>query len=215
MRTLILDFDGTIADTTQAIIATVEYTLRHFGLPIADEEEIRNVIGLPIHDTFSKAAKIADENLITECIKEYRANFNRICDDLICLYPGVTETLEDLHKNGIAITVASSRGKNSLLHLLDKLGIALFVSLVVGEEDVTHTKPAPDAVNLILSATQTSPEDALVVGDTIFDIEMGKNADVLTCGVTYGNHLEEKLRAACPNYLIDGFDELKEIAYQK
>ncbi len=61
MRTLILDFDGTIADTTRAIIATVEHTLRHFGLPIADEEEIINVIVLPLHDTFSNLIDGFDE----------------------------------------------------------------------------------------------------------------------------------------------------------
>lgn len=211
MRILILDFDGTIADTSRAIIAAVGHTLRHFGLLMPDEQEIRNLIGLPLHDTFSKAARIADENLISDCIKEYRVYFNRNSNDLISLYPYVRETLEELHEDGIVITLASSRGKCSLVHLLDKLGISHLFSMVVGEEDVEKTKPFPDAVNLILSKFNISSEEALVVGDTVFDLEMGNKAYTFTCGVTYGNHSAAKLSASEPTYLINRFDGLKQI----
>lgn len=208
MRTIILDFDGTIADTRMAIFATVQSTLKHLSLPVPDEQSVRQVIGLPLRDTFTKAANITDEGLIQECVTFYRSRFNEICKDYIQLYPGVKETLKALKKEGMQITIASSRGKESLLTLLNALGIAEDVDLIIGEQDVVQTKPAPDMVDLILHETDTPKEEALVVGDTIFDIMMGKNAGVKTCGVTYGNHTREKLLTSNPDYLVDDFSQL-------
>lgn len=207
MRTLILDFDGTIADTREAIFACVSSTLTFLNLPIADEASVRQVIGLPLKDTFTKAG-ISDENLIQQCIKTYREKFAEICGKYICLYPGVKETLAILKENNINIAVASSRGKASLVDLLSCLGIAEYIDIAYGEQDVTHPKPAPDMVFALMDYFKATSGDALVVGDTTFDIEMGKNAGCATCGVTYGNHTLEQLLSRCPDFTTDSFSKI-------
>lgn len=215
MRTIILDFDGTVADTSVAILATVKSTLEHFNLPTPDEQAIRQVIGLPLRDTFTKAANLTDESLIQACITYYRSGFNDVCKNTILLYPGVKETLAKLRHAGLLITIASSRGKDSLLTLLDTLDIKEYMDIIIGEQDVALTKPAPDMVNLILRQTDTIKEEALVVGDTVFDIMMGKSAGVKTCGVTYGNHTKERLLTSNPDYLVDNFSELTTLILKK
>lgn len=211
MQTLILDFDGTIADTGKVILATVAHTLQRLGCPKVEEEEVRKLIGLPLRDMFSKAARITDEALLQKCIEVYRADFNDFCGEHLRLYPEVRETLEALKLRGTTLAIASSRGRASLLELLERLEIAHLFGAVVGEEDVEHTKPAPDAVHRILDATGTAPQEALVVGDTVFDIAMGRAAGTATCGVTYGNHPAERLLTAGPTHLIPRFGELLKI----
>lgn len=210
MKLLILDFDGTIADTKSSIINTIQATLKELGYGIADEKAIQEKIGLPIKDTFAAVSKIPD-NQINYAIDLYRKKYNSICMESVTLFPNVMNTLQYLSQKGIVITVASSKGKAALNLLLDHLKVSQYISYVYGEQDVRNKKPAPDMAQLILEREKCEPAEALVVGDTVFDIQMGQGAGCHTCGVTYGNNSYEELKAQGPSYIIDDFGELKSI----
>lgn len=214
MKTIILDFDGTIADTRKSIIDTVRLTLNELTLFQPSDEKIQSVIGLPLRDTFTYAAGLSDESIITQCIEIYRANYNDVSLHSVTLFPNVAKTLQELHTNGYILTVASSKGKTALLELLDALEIARYIKHIYGEQDVANKKPAPDMALHILEQTETAPNDAIVVGDTVFDIQMGASAGCHTCAVTYGNHNEKKLRIANPEHIISNFSELIKIIRQ-
>ena len=109
------------------------------------------------------------------------------------------------------MTVASSKGKAAIIKILKKHKIEDIFSFIGGEEDVKNKKPSPDIVNLIINKLNYQPNECLVVGDTIFDIEMGKRANVDTCGVTYGNNTREELIMLNPKYLVDNFKNLQKI----
>ena len=205
MQTIILDFDGTIADTGNCIIQTTQKVAKALGLPHVDESEIKNLIGLPLQETLIRLLHLSDEDDSQNAINLYRTFFYASDFDTIKLYPNVKNTLETLFSNGVTITVASSRGKDSLSILLKKLGIMEYISLILGEQDVVNKKPAPDMALRILKETKTLPENALVVGDTIYDIEMGQRAGCLTCGVTYGNHSEIQLKKQGADFIINDF----------
>ena len=89
------------------------------------------------------------------------------------------------------------------------MGLSNYISYVVSAQDVKNAKPAPDMVEVVLSHTEENLDEVLMVGDTVFDIDMGTNAGVKTCGVTYGNGKEEELQSA--DYLINDFKELLDI----
>lgn len=209
-KLLILDFDGTIADTKMSIITTIQETLKTLGTKQIDVNEIQKRIGLPLKDTFVELTELQGEK-IEEAIKIYRSKYNDICYDTVTLFPNVKETLEYCFDNGIKIAVASSKGKESLGNLLEHLELKQYISLIVGEQDVENKKPAPDMVNLILDKLEFSASETLVVGDTIFDIEMGQRAKTDTCGVNYGNHSVEQLQKQGADNIISDFIELKEI----
>ncbi|WP_028377186.1 HAD family hydrolase [Leeuwenhoekiella sp. MAR_2009_132] len=209
-KTLILDFDGTLADTKESIIQTMKFVAHSFNLQNVDENLIESLIGLPLKTTFEKAF-LLDEKLIEEATLIYREHYNEIVIDTISLFDGVKETLLDFHSKGINLTVASSKGKAALIKILKKQNIYDIFSFVGGEEDAKNKKPSPDIVNLIIDKYNYQLNECLVVGDTIFDIEMGKRAYVDTCGVTYGNNTREKLEKQKPNYIIDNFRSLTEI----
>lgn len=206
IRIMILDFDGTLGDTAGVIVKTMQATIKELGLPSRSDEQCAAMIGLRLIEI--------PPVLFPECELdgEYFANtYRRLFHDFntdgaVELYPDVLETLVELKKHGIILTIASSRSKASLTEYVRTLGLEGVISFVLGADDVKDGKPAPEAVNRTLEKFGFLPEEALVVGDTTFDIQMGKAAGTRTCGVTYGNGSRESLADA--DRLIDNFREL-------
>ena len=206
VRSIILDFDGTLGDTTAVIIRTIHATIAELGLPARTDKECAAVIGLRLVET--------PPVLFPECnvdVDLYAATYRRLfhifnTEDAVTLYPNVLETLEELKKRGIVLTIASSRSRSSLVEYVERLGLSSLISLVVGADDVCNGKPDPEAVIMTLGKFGFIPEEAVVVGDTEYDIRMGINAGTKTCAVTYGNGTRESLAAA--DWLIDDFSSL-------
>jgi phosphoglycolate phosphatase len=211
MKTIILDFDGTIADTRNSIILTVQATLEELGLPKGNVSDIKEFIGLPLRDTFVRVAHLSEGDILDRAIQLYRAKYNEISFNTVQLFPNVARVLEVLYKQGLIISVASSKGKDALLFLLNKLGIKPYISLIFGEEDIKNKKPAPDMALCILAKTKSDPRETLVIGDTVYDIAMGQGANCITCGVTYGNNTKEQLIGRKADYVINDFIEVLDI----
>jgi phosphoglycolate phosphatase len=209
-RTLIFDFDGTLADTRESIIQTMKFVAHSYNIQTVDEKLIESLIGLPLNATFEQAF-LLDESLIRDATLLYRKHYDDIAIDTVSLFEGVNDTLFYFRDKGINLTVASSKGKASLTKILQKQNVYNIFSFVGGEEDATNKKPAPDIVYHIIDKFKCQANECLVVGDTIFDIEMGQRAKVDTCGVTYGNNTREKLERQGPNFIIDRFINLTEI----
>ena len=96
-----------------------------------------------------------------------------------------------------------------MVQYVENLGLSSIITYVLGADDVKQGKPHPEAVNMTLEHFGFNAEEAIVVGDTIFDVEMGLNAGTRSCGVTYGNGSKESLSKA--DYLIDDFAQLLDI----
>lgn len=206
VRIMILDFDGTLGDTAGVIVKTMQATIKELGLPSRSDEQCAAMIGLRLIEI--------PPVLFPECELDgeyYASTYRRLFHDFntdgaVELYPNVLETLVELKKRGIILTIASSRSKASLTEYVSALGLESVISFVLGADDVKDGKPAPEAVNRTLEKFGFLPEEALVVGDTTFDIQMGKAAGTRTCGVTYGNGSRESLADA--DRIIDDFGEL-------
>lgn len=210
IRTVIFDFDGTIADTAGGIIRTMQRTLELMGLPMKDEASIRHTIGLPLVRSVSLIG--VPDDRIDEGTRIYREQFDIIALPNIHLFNGVLETLDILRGKGISLAIATSRSSRSLEAILAAEGIRdrfLELGTVNGNY---KPKPAPDMCLYLLDRMNAKASETLVVGDTVFDLEMGRNAGCLTCGVTYGNHDRATLLTVRPDYLVDDFREITQIA---
>lgn len=208
-KILILDFDGTLGDTVGVIVQTMQATIRELGLPARTDKECASMIGLRLVDI--------PPVLFPECNLDgefYAQTYRRLFHiyntaGAVELYPNVIETLTELKNRGLVLTIASSRSKASLTNYIKDLGIEDLISYVLGADDVVEGKPNPEPVNRTLEKFGFKPEEAIVVGDTVFDVDMGKNAGTKTCGVTYGNGSRESISAA--DWVIDDFGNLLEI----
>lgn len=212
IRTLILDFDGTLADTQAAIVATTRATMRELGAPQPEEAHIRSLIGLPLKEMFLHYEGTDNEAAARRGFDTYKALFDAIAEQTFRLFPQVEETLRDLRRlPHLRIVTASSRMVASQEHLLGLTSLRDCFDLLCGLETVARQKPAPDMVLHILRETQTAPEEALVVGDATYDILMGSGAGCRTCAVTYGNQTEAQLRTAHPDFVAHDFGRVGEL----
>ena len=118
------------------------------------------------------------------------------------------QVVAPLAEQGYTLTIASSRSNRSLMEFVHDMGLEAIISYVLGADNVIHAKPHPEPVLMTLRKYGCKPEEAIVVGDTKYDIEMGRNAGVKTCGVTYGNGTRQELEDAGADYLIDDFNSL-------
>jgi len=183
--------------------------MKELSLPIADEEKCASTIGLPLKGCFRHIFPQLSENDIDKCAETYRRTFFANTQNLIPeLFPHVRETLEALHAKGIRMAIASSRASGSLHKFIDQMQMNNLIEMMVGADEVTHHKPDPEPVNVILSALDVPATAALVVGDMPVDIAMGNAAGAHTCAVTYGNASAEELSTAGADFLIDDMNEV-------
>ena len=209
MAAIIFDFDGTLADTRAGIVATAQEVLRRMGLPAADEGRLVATIGLPLRENFTRGAGLSEEDA-DRAVEIYRQIFDEVAVPCISAFEGVGEVLAALSGRGVPMAVATSRGQRSLEMLMHHLGFDRFIppERCFGVESVARPKPAPDIVRVILGHLGVEPGETLVVGDTVFDIQMGKAAGCYTCGVSYGNQTADQLAAASPDYIVDDLRKL-------
>lgn len=211
-RLIIFDFDGTLGDTRNIIVTTMQATIEALQLPRRSDEECASKIGLPLNACFEALYPDLPADDIQHCADTYRKIFFEKASNLMPqAFPGVTETLRQLKERGLTLTIASSRSHRSLVELTRNLGIADCISYLLGADDVTMAKPAPEAVLNTLSAMGFSASETLVVGDMNVDVLMGARAGAETCGVTYGNGTRKELEDAGADYIIDSIDQLADM----
>lgn len=208
-KIVILDFDGTLADTTGVILNAMQATIKELGLPARTDKECIAMIGLRLDKV--PAVLFPECDLEGELYAQtYRKMFHLFnTEGAVTLYPNVVETLTALKEKGIILTIASSRNNVTLKVYLENLGLDSVLDYVLGGDDVKEGKPNPEAVFRTLEEFGIAPEEAIVVGDTVFDVKMGLNAGTRACGVTFGNGTVESLADA--DWIIDDFAQLLDI----
>lgn len=207
LRLAILDFDGTLADTSDGIVRTMSATFDAHHLPAPSSDAICRTIGLPLSQSIALLTQ-GDGAQTEDMVATYRQLFEEIGTKHVTLFSGVSGTLATLRSNGVKIAIATSRGHRSVAELCGNLGIAHLIDMVVAEDDVKEKKPAPEAVRRILTHMQLCPNEALVVGDTTFDVTMGQAAGCPTLAVTYGNHDRQTLDHSGADIVCDRFADL-------
>ena len=209
IRLIIFDFDGTLGDTRRNIITTMQMTIEELHLPNRSEEECAATIGLPLAGCFRTLFPDIQEELIPLCAETYRRFFNENLKTIHPeAFPGVVETLAILHQKGFTLTIASSRSRNSLTELTRNMGIADYISYILGADDVKEAKPKPEPVLKTLADMHFDADETLVVGDMAVDILMGTNTGARTCGVTWGNGTREELEKAGADLIIDKMEDI-------
>ena len=205
-KIIILDFDGTLGDTASVIVQTTQATIKELGLPSRTDAECASMIGLRLIEIPPVLFPDCDVDgeLYAETYRRLFKIFNT--DGAVTLYPNVMETLCELKRRGYILTIASSRSRASLEDYVKSLGIESTITYLLGAADVTEGKPAPEAVLKTLDHFKFKPDEAIVVGDMVFDVHMGKNAGTRACGVSYGNGSRESLSDA--DWIIDDFGQL-------
>jgi phosphoglycolate phosphatase len=211
-KVVMLDFDGTTACTVHAIYHAAKRMLKEYGYEIEKDIVYKN-FGLALPYSFYCFAGVEsfDEATSQQMIADYNRIYQAEAEQLIELFDGVTETLDTLKKAGVKIVIASNNVHPVLERQLANLGIRQYIDDIVAVEDVENVKPAPDIALEVLRRCNIKADEAIVVGDSTYDMDMGREAGCDLCGVSYGGHTPEMLREKGAKHIIDNFSELVKI----
>ena len=200
----VFDFDGTLMDTEPAIMKSFEHVFEVYSRveEFTPERRIR-VLG-PALDVMM--AEFFPEHDPWECVREYRAYQREHLRDLIHPMPGAMEMLSRLSVMGIPCAVVSTRYFRSLDELLKQNHMDGFMSIVLGNDSVKKGKPDPEGI--LLACEKMNTPECFYVGDSVMDVEAGKNAGAITVAFPSNEGKRADLIAAEPDYLIESLKEL-------
>lgn len=195
-KTLLFDLDGTLIDSTSAILASFDFAFQSFDKKPASHEDITRLIGLPLDKMFAKLR--VNEGEIAAFIKAYKQNYEKIYLAQTTLLPLAKEALEcafSFADVGVVTTKTSLFSKN----LLEYLGVGGFIKCVVGREDVREPKPSAEPILKALELLQKDKNTAFMIGDTHIDIEAARNAGIKCVAVSCGYEKEVQNDLLAPN----------------
>ncbi len=213
---VILDLDGTLVDSEALLVGLVGETLTAHGFALPDARAVASTIGLPLDEVFRRALPSAGAHTIDGLCVAYRRRAD--AQEFVRrfrLYTGVASTLDALRAAGARLVVATSKGRATSLDILEHCTIAALIDEVLGGDSVARGKPHREMVDRARALFRAPPHRTVIVGDTTFDIEMGKAAGVATCAAAYGMHPSHALRALQPDFVIDRFEHLRAVVLEE
>jgi len=203
VKLLIFDLDGTLVDTRQDITSAINYALEPYGFKKVDVDETTKLIGEGVSRLFEKLIGNNDSDIIEDVKNRFLDYYSEHIADYSTIYPNVIETLEKLIDYKKAII--SNKREELTKKLLKKINIIEYFDIIVGSDTTPEKKPSPLPILYACSNLNVQPKEAIIIGDSNYDIEAGKKAGVFkTIGVTYGYRDLIYLKDA--DYIISSFD---------
>ncbi|WP_375450432.1 HAD-IA family hydrolase [uncultured Devosia sp.] len=211
MTLVMFDMDGTLIDTQALISEHMAATFAGAGLPEPTAAESRRVIGLSLPVALARLAKRDDAGLIERLVESYKSHYRAsvVTDNgREGMFPGALDALERLRLwPDTQLGIATGKGLNGVQRILALHRIeSYFVTLQT--PDHNPSKPHPGMMHRAMSETGAVASDTIMVGDTTFDIEMGKAAGAKAIGVAWGYHEPHELVAAGADIVITNYSEL-------
>jgi phosphoglycolate phosphatase len=213
LKAVLLDLDGTLIDTPQAIVDVTQATLQQLHLPHADPQAIKNGIGLPLPIALGQLIGKGPAGA-AEAVEIYRVLWRTQVTPRIphLLYPGVRDGLTMLRQQGLALAVVTGKAQDGAESSVRAAGLSGLFEVVLGYTSVPNPKPAPDLALEALRRLGQPPASAVVVGDATHDLEMAKRAGIRSIAVSYGAQPLAQLLEATPTWVAHSFPEVVRIA---
>lgn len=203
---IVFDWDGTLMDSTSAIVKSLQDSAADLGLPTPDRKKAAHVIGLGLREALETVLPDVSPEYYPKLVERYRTHFLKNSVSL-SLFDGVREMLDDLKNQDYLLGVATGKSRAGLNRAIDEVGLQGFFD-ASRTADETHSKPHP-AMLLELSEQLGEPmKRTVMIGDTTHDLLMANNAGASGIAVQYGAHSPKELQLLHPMYSADSVEEL-------
>lgn len=208
ITTILYDYDGTLFDTLEIIMASWQHAYKHYFGKEMPREHIEKTFGEPLVRTIQRDFPNED---VQEVIEVYRSVANTKFGELITVFPGMSEVIKVLHSKGYKQGIVTSRIRFSTVLGLDQFDLSQYMDGIICADDTTKHKPDPEPILLALDKLGARPEEAVIIGDSPYDINGGKNAGIKTALVSWALLDDEEKQALKPDYLIQEAKDILEI----
>lgn len=208
-KAVIFDWDGTLADSTDGIVMSMQYAANKLGVAARSDFDIQQIIGLGLAEAIQTLwpEHEGDQKLISEVAGAYAEFYMSEKRPPISLFDRVADMLDDLRSAQHKLGIATGKARRGLTRALQETGLSeAFHETRCADE--TRSKPHPLMLEELQQVLRLDVSEMVMVGDTQFDIEMGKRAGMSTIAITHGAHTHEKLSQAAPDYVVHSIEEL-------
>lgn len=202
---ILFDLDGTLTDSGEGITKCVKLALDHFGIPVESLDSLRYFVGPPLRDSFVKAGVPTDK--VEEAIAIYRSRYTNVGLFENVPYPGIRELLEKLTALGHRLFVATSKPEEMAVRVLQKFDLFRYFEKVCGAT-LDKSRDSKSAVIAYLLQSAGNAENAVMVGDTAFDVVGAAEHGIPTVGVSWGYGSVEEMKASGAVAIANTAEEL-------
>lgn len=196
-RTIIWDLDGTLMDTLQDLMNSVNYALERHGMPVRTYQEIRSFVGNGVKRLVELSVPDGQNNpKFEEVFADFKSHYIVHCQDQTGLYDGIAETLEELKARGLRMAVVSNKLQSGVTELFESqvrtvgkeetICLKDYIEVAIGERPEMARKPAADMVNKAFEELGLDKEDAVYIGDSEVDLATARNSGLPCISVLWG-----------------------------
>ncbi len=198
---VLFDLDGTLTDTTEGIVRSMQYALDRLGRPRPDEPELRGFISASIHPTFVKLLHTHEEAIIEEGIRFFRERYSEIGLFENTVYQGIPELLAELHQNNFGLYIVTSKARVYAERIIKQSSLDRWLGDIFGPslEERQYTKAK--LIETALITHKLAADNTVMVGDRKEDIMAGRANGTGTIGVTYGSGSQDEIASSTPDYI--------------
>lgn len=206
-KLLIFDWDGTIIDSQAHIIHCMRAGITEAGFEAPSDDAIRHIIGLSLERAIEMLIPNANEHEVTTIAENYRSQFFATGVESSSFYEGAETLLQTCFDQGYYMAVATGKSRRGLDMVLKAFDLERLFH-ITRCADETASKPHPMMLEEILTDLDMSHKDALMIGDTTYDMNMANNAKMDSMAVTYGVHSKADLTLTNPTYYLQDIQQL-------
>ena len=183
--TLIFDLDGTLADSADCIVTSMHLVANHFGWAPVSDKSIRNLIGKSLSVMFPALYNTPNDKL-QAAIDRYRVEYVRLTKTEEKLFDGIIPLLQNLQTMGFNMAIATGKNQAGAEHACKRLGLTPYFDSIHGILPGTPGKPDPAVLVRAMEALGSTPQTSVMIGDTIYDMQLAQAVGVRAIGVAWG-----------------------------
>jgi len=207
-KLVIFDWDGTLMDSANKIVNCMQIAAKQCDMPVPTYEEVGHIIGISLKPAIMQLFSITDSALGDRLVQAYKDAFVSVDVTPCPLFDGVEEMLDSLKTAGCTLAVATGKARRGLDRAWKKTNTGYYFS-ASRTADEAESKPSSDMLEQLLKELGFEASDAVMIGDTTYDMQMAKSIGMDRIGVSYGVHAQVHLEALEPVALVHSIEELK------